>query len=208
LKGLNQIQVHPKAGLSFATALRSILRTDPDVLMVGEVRDHETATIGVQAALTGHLVFATLHTNDAASALTRLVEMGVEPFLVASALECVVAQRLCRRLCSKCAEAYQPDADMLKQLEGWPSTPGKGVPTLYRATGCNACSGTGFLGRVAIVEVLRLSDELRRLTVERYPAEDIKKHAVAEGMRTLREDGLLKVLEGMTSIEEVLRVVV
>jgi type IV pilus assembly protein PilB len=208
LKGLNQIQVHPKAGLSFATALRSILRTDPDVLMVGEVRDHETATIGVQAALTGHLVFATLHTNDAASALTRLVEMGVEPFLVASALECVVAQRLCRRLCSKCAEGYRPDADMLKQLDGFPSTPGRGVPTLYRATGCNACSGTGFLGRVAIVEVLRLSDELRRLTVERYPAEDIKKHAVAEGMRTLREDGLLKVLEGMTSIEEVLRVVV
>jgi type IV pilus assembly protein PilB len=175
--------------------------------MVGEVRDYETATIGVQAALTGHLVFATLHTNDAASALTRLVEMGVEPFLVASALECVVAQRLCRRLCSKCAEAYRPDAEMLEQLEGFPST-GKGVPTLYRPVGCNACSGTGFLGRVAIVEILRVSDELRRLTVERYPAEDIKKYAVAEGMRTLREDGLLKVLEGVTSIEEVLRVVV
>ncbi len=208
LMGLNQIQVHPKAGLSFATALRSILRTDPDVVMVGEMRDHETAAIGIQAALTGHLVFSTLHTNDAASALTRLVEMGVEPFLVASAIECVVAQRLCRRLCAKCAEAYQPQADALRQLEGFPALSGNSVPTLYRPTGCNACSGTGYLGRVAIVEVLRLSDELRRLTVERYPAEDIKKYAVSEGMRTLREDGLRKALEGMTSIEEVLRVVV
>jgi len=208
MAGLNQIQVHPKAGLTFATALRSILRTDPDVVMVGEMRDHETATIGIQAALTGHLVFATLHTNDAASALTRLVEMGVEPFLVASALECVVAQRLCRRLCSKCAEAYKPQEDVLRQLEGFPQLPDGEIPTLHRAAGCNACSGTGYLGRIAIVEVLRLSDEIRRLTVERYPAEDIKKYAIAEGMRTLREDGLYKVLDGLTSIQEVLRVVV
>ncbi|MEX2537661.1 MAG: GspE/PulE family protein [Actinomycetota bacterium] len=208
IPGLNQIQVHPKAGLTFATALRSILRTDPDVVMVGEMRDHETATIGIQSALTGHLVFSTLHTNDAASAITRLVEMGVEPFLVASAIECIVAQRLCRRLCSKCAEAYKPHAEVLELLDGAPWTMGDPIPTLYRAAGCNACAGTGYRGRIALLEVLRVSDEIRRLTVERYPAEDIKKYAVAEGMRTLREDGLQKVFAGLTSVEEVLRVVV
>jgi type IV pilus assembly protein PilB len=208
IAGLNQIQVHPKAGLNFATALRSILRTDPDVVMVGEMRDHETASIGVQSALTGHLVFSTLHTNDAASAITRLVEMGVEPFLVASALECIVAQRLCRRLCTKCAEKYKPQLEVLENLEGSPWKTGDALPTLYRAVGCNACAGSGYRGRLAIIEVLRVSDEIRRLTVERYPAEDIKKYAIAEGMRTLREDGLQKVFAGLTSVEEVLRVVV
>jgi len=207
IAGINQVNVNPKAGLTFAGALRSILRSDPDIVMVGEMRDHETATIGIEAALTGHLVFSTLHTNDAASAMTRLVEMGVEPFLVASALECVVAQRLARRLCSKCAEAYEPSPEML-ELNGLPSAGGKAIPILYRNVGCSACSGSGYKGRIAIVEVLKVSDEIRRLTVERYPAEDIKKYAIAEGMRTLREDGMRKALAGITSIEEVLRVVV
>ncbi len=207
IAGVNQVQVNPRAGLSFAGALRSILRSDPDIVMVGEMRDHETATIGVEAALTGHLVFSTLHTNDAASAMTRLVEMGVEPFLVASALECVVAQRLARRLCPKCKEPYEPTPDML-ELNGLPSAGGKAIPILYRPAGCSSCSGNGYKGRIAIVEVLKVSDEIRRLTVERYPAEDIKKYAIAEGMRTLREDGMRKALAGITSIEEVLRVVV
>ena len=206
IPGLSQMQVNPKAGLTFATALRSILRADPDVLMVGEMRDHETAMIGIESALTGHLVFATLHTNDAASAVTRLVEMGVESFLVASAIECVVAQRLARRLCSKCAETFKPTADVLK-TNGFPWKTGDPIPLLKRPVGCNACAGTGYRGRLAIVEVLHVTDEIRRLTMEHKPAEDIKKQAVAEGMRTLRDDGMRKALEGQTSVEEVLRVV-
>jgi type IV pilus assembly protein PilB len=207
MEGLTQLQVSPKAGLTFAAGLRAMVRADPDVIMVGEIRDRETAKIAVESALTGHLVLSTLHTNDAPGTITRLIEMGVEPFLVASALECVVAQRLARRLCAKCAEAYEPSAEML-ELNGLPSAGGKAIPILYRATGCTACSGTGYKGRIAIVEVLKVSDEIRRLTVERYPAEDIKKYAIAEGMRTLREDGMRKALAGITSIEEVLRVVV
>ena len=205
--GLSQIHVNPKAGMTFATALRSILRSDPDVIMVGEMRDAETANIGIQAALTGHLVFSTLHTNDAASAMTRLVEMGVEPFLVGSALECVVAQRLGRRLCSKCAETYTAGAEFVAHV-GLPVKAGQKAPKLRRPVGCTACAGTGYHGRVAIVEVMRVSDEIRRLTAEHSTAEDIKKQAIAEGMRTLREDGLRKALAGVTSVEEVLRVVV
>jgi type IV pilus assembly protein PilB len=207
IAGLSQIHVNPRAGLSFATALRSILRADPDVLMVGEMRDRETAIIGVEAALTGHLVFSTLHTNDAASAMTRLTEMGVEPFLVSSALECVVAQRLARRLCERCAEGYLPRAEFLEHL-GFPWSREEKLPTLYRAVGCTSCAGTGYLGRVAIVEMMRVSDQIERLTVDRSSAEDIKRQAIAEGMRTLREDGLRKALAGVTSVEEVLRVVV
>jgi type IV pilus assembly protein PilB len=206
IPGLSQIQVNPKAGLTFANALRSILRADPDVVMVGEMRDHATASIGIESALTGHLVFATLHTNDAASGITRLVEMGVEPFLVGSAVECIVAQRLARCLCPKCKETYKPKLEAL-QANGFNWKKGKPIPILRRAVGCNACSGTGYRGRVAIVEVLLVSDEIRRLTVERRPAEEIKRQAVAEGMRTLRQDGLQKALDGVTSVEEVLRVV-
>jgi type IV pilus assembly protein PilB len=207
IAGLSQIHVNPKAGLSFATALRSILRTDPDVVMVGEMRDRETAVIGVEAALTGHLVLSTLHTNDAASAMTRLTEMGVEPFLVASALECVVAQRLARRLCPKCAETYTPRPEFLEPI-GFPWSRGDKLPKLRRAVGCSSCAGTGYYGRVAIVEAMRVSDEVQRLTVSRASAEDIKRLAIAEGMRPLRQDGLRKALEGTTSVEEVLRVVV
>jgi type IV pilus assembly protein PilB len=206
LPGLSQMQTHPKAGLTFATALRSILRADPDVIMIGEMRDHETAQIGIEAALTGHLVFSTLHTNDSASAVTRLVEMGVEPFLVSSAVECIVAQRLSRRLCTRCSETYKPNIEIL-QGEGFPWEDGDPIPLLRRAVGCPACAGTGYRGRLAIVEVLRVSDEIRRLTVERRPAEELKKQAIVEGMRTLREDGLRKALDGQTSVEEVLRVV-
>jgi type IV pilus assembly protein PilB len=207
IPGLNQIHVNARAGLTFATALRSILRTDPDVVMVGEMRDTETANIGIQAALTGHLVFSTLHTNDAASAMTRLVEMGVEPFLVGSAIECVVAQRLARRLCLKCAETYTPRPDVVEHL-GPPFTQLKKAPKLRRPVGCSSCAMTGYLGRVAVVEVMRVTDEIRRLTAEHRTAEDIKRQALAEGMRTLREDGLRKALAGITSVEEVLRVVV
>jgi type IV pilus assembly protein PilB len=206
LPGVSQIQVNPRAGLTFATALRSILRADPDVLMVGEMRDRETALIGIEAALTGHLVFATLHTNDAASAVSRLVEMGIETFLVASAVECIVAQRLARRLCEKCAETYKPSLDIL-EIAGFPWEKGDPIPILKRPVGCNACAKTGYRGRLAILEVLQVTDAIRGLTVERFAAEVIKRQAVAEGMRTLREDGLMKALEGLTSVEEVLRVV-
>jgi type IV pilus assembly protein PilB len=206
LAGISQIQVNPRAGLTFATALRSILRADPDVLMVGEMRDRETALIGIEAALTGHLVFATLHTNDAASAINRLVEMGIETFLVASAVECIVAQRLARRLCSKCAETYKPTIDIL-ETDGFPWTKGDPIPILKRPVGCNHCANTGYRGRLAILEVLYVTDAIRGLTVERSSAEVIKRQAVAEGMRTLRQDGLIKALEGLTSVEEVLRVV-
>jgi type IV pilus assembly protein PilB len=206
IPGVSQIQVNPKAGLTFSTALRSILRADPDVLMVGEMRDRETALIGVEAALTGHLVFSTLHTNDAASAVSRLVEMGIEPFLVVSAIECIVAQRLARRLCAKCAETYKPKAEVL-QTEGFPWSQGDPIPLLRRPVGCNHCAQTGYRGRLAILEVLKMSDAIRGLTVEHRSAEVIKKQAIQEGMRTLREDGFAKALEGITSVEEVLRVV-
>ena len=206
IPGISQMQVNPKAGLTFATALRSILRADPDVLMVGEMRDRETALIGVEAALTGHLVFSTLHTNDAASAISRLIEMGIEPFLVVSAIDCIVAQRLARRLCTKCSETYKPTKEVL-ETNGFPWMPGQPIPILRRPVGCNHCAGTGYRGRLAIVEVLRMTDAIRGLTVEHRSAEVIKKQAIEEGMTTLREDGLSKALQGMTSVEEVLRVV-
>ncbi|HVE93029.1 MAG TPA: ATPase, T2SS/T4P/T4SS family [Actinomycetota bacterium] len=206
LPGLSQVQVNPKAGLTFARALRSILRSDPDIVMIGEIRDRETANIAVEAALTGHLVLSTLHTNDAPSAVTRLVEMGVEPFLVASALDCVLAQRLARRLCAKCKEPYTPSIDALRE-NGVPFDQPGPLPTLHRAAGCQHCSHTGYRGRVALVEVMRMSEEIERMVVERKSAEDIKRTAISQGMTTLREDGMRKLLAGLTSIEEVLRVV-
>jgi type IV pilus assembly protein PilB len=207
LPGINQVQVNNKAGLTFAAALRSILRSDPDVVLIGEIRDHETAQIAVEAALTGHLVLATLHTNDAPSAVTRLTEMGIEPFLVGSALDCVLAQRLTRRLCSRCKEAYTPDPVDLERV-GFPWSPGEQLPVLYRPLGCSACSKTGYKGRVALHEVMAVSETIERHTVERTSAAVIGETARAEGMTTLRMDGWLKVLDGVTSIEEVLRVVV
>jgi type IV pilus assembly protein PilB len=201
LAGLSQIHVNPKTGLTFASALRSILRSDPDVVMVGEIRDGETARIAIEAAMTGHLVFSTLHTNDAPSSVTRLTEMGVEPFLVASALECVLAQRLARKLCSRCKDEYTPTKELVEQ-EGL----GK-VDTLFRAVGCNQCSGTGYRGRLALVELMVMSEEIERLCVDRASADEIRKVAIEQGMRSLKDDGLLKVKSGLTSLEEVLRIV-
>ena len=206
LAGINQVQIHTKAGLSFAAALRSILRCDPDIVLVGEIRDKETATIAIEAALTGHLVLTTLHTNDAASTPQRLVEMGVEPFLVTSALTCVLAQRLARRLCSHCAEPYQPGEPELVEA-GWPMDSTTEWPTLYRAVGCNACGRTGYKGRFALHEVLSVTEEVERLIIERRSTEDVKKAAVMQGMVPLRGDGFRKVAAGMTSLEEVFRVV-
>ena len=207
LPGVNQVQTNPKAGLTFASALRSILRSDPDIILIGEIRDRETAQIAVESALTGHLVLSTLHTNDAPSALTRLVEMGIEPFLVASALDCVLAQRLARRLCEKCKEPYQPTREELQVAE-FPLPDGEEPPKLYRAVGCVACSHTGYRGRMALHEVMPVTEEIERLVAEKASSEEIKRVAIRQGMLTLRQDGMEKVRRGQTSIEEVLRVVV
>ena len=209
LAGINQVQINPKAGLTFASGLRSILRCDPDIIMVGEIRDRETALIAIESALTGHLVLSTLHTNNAPGALSRLTEMGVEPFLTASAVDCVIAQRLVRRLCEHCREEYKPTQEMLERLEfpeeavkNW-----KGI-TLYRATGCSRCNTTGYKGRLGIYEIMPVSEAIERLIVERKSADEIGRVAHAEGMGTLREDGLERVLQGLTSIEEISRVIV
>jgi type IV pilus assembly protein PilB len=206
LPGVNQIQVNPKAGLTFASALRSILRADPDIVLIGEVRDRDTATISIEAALTGHLVLTSLHTNDAPSAITRLTEMDVETFLVASAIDSIVAQRLARKLCERCKEAYQPEPRELLEA-GYPEWLLPEIQEIYRAAGCAACSNTGYRGRMGMYEVMPVTEEIERLTVERASAEAIKSVAVQQGMITLRDDGLEKVRMGLTSIEEVARVV-
>jgi type IV pilus assembly protein PilB len=207
LPGINQVQANPKAGLTFATALRSILRSDPDIVLVGEVRDHETAQIAVEAALTGHLVLSTLHTNDAPSAVTRLIEMGIEPFLVGSALDCVLAQRLARRLCVKCREPFVPGRD---EMNAWrfPWPEGEPLPTLYRPVGCAGCARTGYKGRLALQEVMNVSERIERMAVARAAGDELCRVAREEGMLGLREDGLEKVVQGLTSIEEIFRVVV
>ncbi len=207
LPGINQVQVNPKIGFTFARGLRAVLRTSPDIVMVGEIRDRETAEIAIEAALTGHLVFSTLHTNDAPSAISRLIEMGIEPFLVASAIDCVQAQRLARRLCTECKEPYKPTRKALEEI-GFPLEEGEEIPTLYRPKGCPKCNGTGYKGRIGIYEVMLMSETIERLAVEKATAEQIKKVALEEGMKTLRMDGFEKVRLGVTSIEEVLRVVV
>jgi type IV pilus assembly protein PilB len=207
LAGVNQVQTNLKAGLTFASALRSILRSDPDLILVGEIRDRETAQIAVESALTGHLVLSTLHTNDAPSALTRLTEMGIEPFLVSSALDCIVAQRLARRLCGKCKEEYEPTEEELLNAM-FPFDPDEDLPTLYRPVGCTACGKTGYRGRMALHEVMTVTEEIERLVAEKASSEEIAKVAIDQGMKTLREDGMWKVSQGITSIEEVLRVVV
>ena len=206
LPGVNQIQVNPKAGLTFASALRSILRADPDIILIGEVRDRETAMIAVESALTGHLVLSTLHTNDAASAVTRLVEMGVETFLVASAIDCVVAQRLARCLCERCRQPFEPEPQELLEV-GFPEWRIPDVKEVYRPGGCAFCSNTGYRGRVGLFEVMPITEEIERLTVEQASSEDIRRVAIEQGMLTLRDDGLEKVISGRTSIEEIARVV-
>ena len=206
LAGLSQVQVHEKAGLTFASALRSILRQDPDKVMIGEIRDKETGTIAIEAALTGHLVLSTLHTNDAPSAITRLTEMGIEPFLSASAITLVMAQRLARRLCPDCKEAYTPDEAALKRV-GFPFVEGTPLK-LYRSRGCKKCNNIGYKGRMGVHEVMKMTENLERLTVENASSDELMRASVAEGMLTLRDDGFSKVLLGQTSIEEILRVVV
>ncbi|MCW2614547.1 MAG: type secretion system protein GspE [Frankiales bacterium] len=207
IPGINQVQANPKAGLTFAAALRSILRSDPDIVLLGEIRDKETAHIAIEAALTGHLVLSTLHTNDAPSAIVRLTEMGIEPFLVGSALDCVLAQRLARKLCGKCKEAYVPTREALVDMR-FPWSPDEPPPTLYRPIGCSACSKTGYKGRLALHEVMAVSEEIEKLAVEHASALTISKVALEQGMITLRNDGLTKVKAGHTSMEEILRVVV
>ncbi len=211
LAGINQVQINPKAGLTFASGLRSILRCDPDIIMVGEIRDRDTAQIAVESALTGHLVLSTLHTNDAPGALTRLTEMGVEPFLTASAVDCVIAQRLVRKLCDYCKEPFRPTSGALRNAgfdDDVVQRANVGELTLYRARGCARCNNTGYKGRVGIYEVMLVSEAIERLIVERKSADEIGRVARAEGMVPLREDGLARVLKGVTSIEEISRVIV
>jgi general secretion pathway protein E/type IV pilus assembly protein PilB len=205
LEGINQIQVHPKIGLTFAASLRSILRHDPDIVLVGEIRDMETAENAIQASLTGHMVFSTLHTNDAPSAYTRLVDMGVEPFLVASTVEAVMAQRLVRTLCTKCREAYRPSRDDLPKDFPWDEYERRGQQ-LYRPHGCRACRQLGFSGRQGIFELCVTTDAVRQLAHDRSSSWEIRQAARKDGMRTLREDAWLKVLGGVTTVDEVLRV--
>lgn len=202
---INQVQVRAKQGLTFAAALRSILRNDPDVILVGEIRDHETAQIAVESGLTGHLVLSTLHTNSAASAITRLTEMGIEPFLVGSVVEAVLAQRLIRKLCANCKEEYIPEREALENIE-FPLKE-EGVPTIYRPVGCPQCAGTGYRGRMAVHEVLLVDPYIEKMAVEGKTSTDIENYAREHGMRVLKEDGWERVLSGQTSIEEILRVI-
>ncbi|WP_127015892.1 type II secretion system ATPase GspE [Anoxybacter fermentans] len=202
LAGINQMQVNEKIGFTFATGLRSILRQDPDIIMVGEMRDLETARMGIQAALTGHLVFSTIHTNDSASTITRLIDMGVEDYLVASTLRCILAQRLVRRICSNCKEEYKPHLAEIKAI---------GLSddlniTFYRGRGCEECNYSGYRGRIGIYELMNITPEIEEMITQRRNANEIKKVACGQGMVTLREDGLRKVKRGITTIEEVLRV--
>ena len=205
IPGINQIQTNTKAGLTFAGALRSILRADPDIILIGEIRDHETAQIAIEAALTGHLVLTTLHTNDAPSVLTRLTEMNIEPFLVTSALRCATGQRLARRLCVKCKqESGVSQADLAAvQFE----LPDGVEPSFFEPVGCNSCAGTGYRGRLAMHEVMPMTEDISKLTVRHASSDEIKRLAVEQGMRTLRQDGWLKVAQGQTTIPEVLRVI-
>jgi type IV pilus assembly protein PilB len=207
LPGVNQVQINPRAGLTFATALRSIIRADPDVIMVGEIRDGETARISIEAALTGHFVLSTMHTNDAPAAITRLNEMGVEPFLTGAAVSAVLAQRLARKLCTHCAEPYTSTwrelnglhlgDDQLAQLEG---------TTFHRRRGCPRCGQTGYRGRVGVFQLLPMSERLELLASEKASREEIERAAAEEGMRTMWEDGIGKVAAGVTSVEELVRV--
>ncbi|MDH3345990.1 MAG: ATPase, T2SS/T4P/T4SS family [Kiritimatiellaceae bacterium] len=206
MAGVNQVQMKPEIGLTFAHALRTFLRQDPDVIMVGEIRDRDTAEIAIRAALTGHLVFSTLHTNDSAGSVNRLLDMGIEPFLVASSVEGIVAQRLIRRLCPNCRQPIEVDATKREFLKG------EGFPiealetqSIYEPNGCDECRGSGFKGRTGIYEILAVDDHIRPLIINRAASGDIKREALKHGLHTLRDDGWRKVLEGVTTVEEVLR---
>jgi len=210
IKGITQVQVNREAGLTFASAMRSFLRQDPDIIMVGEIRDQETAELAIQASLTGHLVFSTLHTNQAAGTIPRLLDLGAEPFLLASSLSLVVGQRIARRICPNCREEYQPDKTSLDELT---AVLGKLLPKkkeeikFFRGKGCEQCNNTGYYGRVGIFEVLSVNEKIVKLILERAPAGEIEKQAVEEGMMTMLQDGYLRVVEGVSTMEEVVRVV-
>jgi len=204
IDGVGQIQVNPKIDLTFASGLRSIVRQDPDVILIGEIRDRETAEIAIQSSLTGHLVFSTLHTNDAASAVTRLIDMGIEPFLVTSSVVAIIAQRLVRVLCPHCKEEYVPDKESLANL-GLNKSVLKDH-TFYRKKGCNLCMQTGYRGRTAIFEIMTVDDEIKRLILKTSDANQINELAIKHGMITLQQDGIQKVMRGITTTEEVLRV--
>ena len=209
LPGINQVQINPKAGLTFSAGLRSILRCDPDIVMIGEIRDRETAQIAIESALTGHLVLSTLHTNSAPGALGRLNEMGVEPFLTGSAVDSVLAQRLARKLCTTCREEFLPDEPLLVAAGyGEDMVAKAGELTLWKAVGCSRCNHTGYKGRLGVYEIMLVSEEIERMTVARAATDDIMRQAREEGMLTLREDGLMKALDGLTTLEEIGRVVV
>jgi type IV pilus assembly protein PilB len=201
------VQINQRAGLTFAAALRSILRSDPDVVMVGEIRDGETAKMAIEAALTGHFVLSTLHTNDAPGALTRLNEMGVEPFLTGAAVSAVLAQRLARKLCTHCCELYTPSVDELLKARVAPEIAARtdGM-AFYRKRGCPRCNQTGYKGRIGIFQLLTMSEQLESLAVEKASREDLERAALGEGMRTLWDDGLAKIAAGLTSVEELARV--
>ncbi|MEK7532928.1 MAG: ATPase, T2SS/T4P/T4SS family [Patescibacteria group bacterium] len=214
IAGVNQVQINPAAGLTFATGLRSFLRQDPNIILVGEIRDSETTDLAIQAALTGHLVFSTLHTNNAAGAIPRLIDLGAEPFLVASALNAVLGQRIARRVCPTCKEEYTPDEAVLSDMKKvvgslWPSDKPmmlyKGKGTVNGAP-CDSCGGSGYLGRLGVFELFSVSDAISKLTLTRAPMSEIEKQAVSEGMISMKQDGYLKALEAVTTIEEVLRV--
>jgi type IV pilus assembly protein PilB len=207
LRGVNQVQVNHKAGLTFAAVLPAILRSDPDVVLIGEIRDGNTAQIAVEASLTGHLVLSTLHTNDAPGAVTRLTEMGIEPFLVGSSLDCVLAQRLARRLCDWCKEAYGPGEEELAGAK-WPYEDLKVPDALYRPVGCRNCANTGYKGRIALHEVMPVSPEIESLTIRRASSNEIREVALDQGMYDLRADGLAKAAGGLTSVREVSRVAI
>lgn len=204
LNGVNQVQIKPQIGLTFANVLRSIVRQSPNVIMIGEIRDLETVEIAIHAALTGHLVFSTLHTNDAASAITRLQDMGIKPYLLSSAVQAVLAQRLIRLICPDCKRSYTPTQEELKFFN---LKDDAGRIKFYRGEGCDECNGTGYKGRVAIFEILEVTDPIRELILENSPANEIKEEAVKQGMRTLFDSGVEKILSGLTSAEEVLRVI-
>jgi type II secretory ATPase GspE/PulE/Tfp pilus assembly ATPase PilB-like protein len=203
MKGITQIQVKPEIGLSFANVLRAVLRQNPDIVMVGEMRDFETVDIAIKSALTGHLILSTLHTNDAPSAIVRLMNMGIEAFLIASTLTLIAAQRLCRRTCPKCKESYEIS---VADLSGLPLDFKDKAATFYRGKGCGYCSGTGYFGRVAVVEALIIDDQIRQMILRNAPLTEIREYARKQGMRTLREDALEKCLAAEVSLEEALRV--
>ena len=209
ISGLNQVQINPQAGLTFASGLRSFLRQDPNIILVGEIRDNETTSLAIQAALTGHLVFSTLHTNSAATALPRLLDLGAEPFLIVSVLNAVEAQRIVRRICAGCKEEYQPTPQLIEDIKnilGSLFTLKESEVRLYKGKGCKECNNTGYFGRTGVYETIIVTTNIAKMVLERATAETIENQAKAEGMITMKQDGYLKVLDGITTIEEILRV--